>query len=122
MVNSRVTKTLRSGELMASNNGCFVAIMHFDGNLATYELAPDGAIKRLVWATGTNGNRKTAYAALHDDGNLAVYGPNNDVLWNTTSMGQKGLYALTLQDDGNLVVYNQQDQEPLWSNYTGCIV
>ena len=51
------------------------------------------------------------------DGNLVLYGPQNQPLWASNTAGQTTIFDGIMQGDGNLVLYNGQNQ-PLWASNT----
>jgi exopolysaccharide biosynthesis protein len=53
---------------------------------------------------------------MQTDGNLVLYGSNNQALWSSQSDGHANS-SLALQTDGNLVVYSQSSQA-LWNTGT----
>jgi hypothetical protein len=54
---------------------------------------------------------------LQFDGNLVLYGPQNQPLWASGTAGKTTMFDAIMQTDGNFVVYNGQDQ-PQWASGT----
>ena len=52
---------------------------------------------------------------MQTDGNLCIYGPNNEFIWNTGTVSPGS--RLVLQDDANLVIY-RADNVPIWASNT----
>jgi hypothetical protein len=97
-----------------SVNSCslrYSLTMQTDGNLVLRDSQKTAAL----WATNTSGT--DGYEALFQtDGNLVVYGTNQDALWASHTNG-KGAVVLMLQDDGNVVLYDGQNN-PVWQTGT----
>jgi hypothetical protein len=55
---------------------------------------------------------------LQGDGNLVLYGPQNQPLWTSGTAGHTDVYDLVMQSsDGNLVIYDR-DGNSLWASGT----
>ena len=99
------------GKTVYSCNGRYSVSMQSDGNL----VLRDSQRTAALWATNTSGT--DGYVALFQtDGNLVLYGTNQDALWASHTNG-KGGALLALQDDGNVVLYDGQ-MNPLWQTGT----
>jgi hypothetical protein len=62
------------------------------------------------------------YLWLQQDGNLVLYGPNNNHIWSTNTSGNVPAF-LTMQMDGNLVLYGYSQgsvgpMQQLWASDT----
>ncbi len=64
--------------------------------------------------TSTDGRFKFTMQA---DGNLVLYGPDNQPLWATNTSGHLNIFDVIFQTDGNLVLYDGMN-EPLWASGT----
>jgi hypothetical protein len=51
------------------------------------------------------------------DGNLVLYGPQNQALWSSGTAGHTNVFDVIMQTDGNLVVYNGQNGA-IWASGT----
>ena len=49
---------------------------------------------------------------MQADGNLVLYGPNDEYVWDTETDNNPGS-RLVIQDDGNAVIY-RPDGNPTW--------
>jgi hypothetical protein len=85
------------GDWLRSNNGLFVLMLQFDGDLVLYRVR-DG---HALWRSGTHG-RAVSRLTMLPDGNVVMYGYPEDV-WSTGTFGHPG-FRLALWDDGNLVI------------------
>lgn len=54
---------------------------------------------------------------MQTDGNLVLYGPQNQPLWNSNTNGHSNVYDVVMQIDGNLVIYDTSNN-PIWASYT----
>jgi hypothetical protein len=54
---------------------------------------------------------------LQNDGNLVLYGPENQPMWASNTAGDLSIWSLFMQNDGNLVVYDINNN-PLWASNT----
>jgi WD40 repeat protein len=54
---------------------------------------------------------------MQADGNLVLYGPDNQALWASNTSGHPNVFDVIMQADGNLVVYDGQNQA-LWASNT----
>jgi hypothetical protein len=68
-----------------------------------------------IWASNT-ANKGATKLVFQDDGNMLVFGANNNILFQTKS-GSHPQGFLRMQDDGNLVIYEQGGQ-PVWASNT----
>jgi hypothetical protein len=73
-----------------------------DGNLVLRDTQKNNA---AIWATNTS-NTDGEVAIFQNDGNLVLYGTNQDALWASHTNGKGGV-LLSFQDDGNVVLYDQ---------------
>jgi hypothetical protein len=51
------------------------------------------------------------------DGNLVLYGPQNQPLWASNTNGHSDVYDVVMQIDGNLVIYDTNNNS-IWASYT----
>lgn len=106
---------LRPGESLYSTNNKYSLEYQTDGNLVIYKST--GAGKQALWASNTN-NKPAWRCVMQEDGNLVVYGSQNNALWASGVYGSQ--YAgskLIMQDDGNLVIYDKNDKS-IWASGT----
>jgi len=102
------TEIFHSNRYNASNQVVYM-VFQDDGNLVLYRTRDN----HPLWASGTNGRgRRTDFQA---DGNLVVYGDNNNALWASNTNG-KANCTLRVQEDGNLVIYS--NGQPVWASNT----
>jgi hypothetical protein len=102
---------LASGRTVNSCNLRYSLTMQTDGNLVLRDSQKTDAL----WASNTS-NTDGYVALFQTDGNLVVYGTNQDVLWASHTNG-KGAVLLMLQDDGNVVLYDAQNNA-IWQTGT----
>jgi CHAP domain len=106
-------QTLTTGQILASPNGQYFAILQSDGNFVVYR---NGPAPTPLWATGT---KDGTLLVAQDDGNLVLYAgaPGSyHPVWSTATTSLSSIY-LVMQDDGNLVLYNPS--QALWSSMNG---
>ena len=103
---------LLKGMSISSCNNRYVTTLQTDGNLVLRDTQKNGA---ALWASNTS-NTDAEVALFQTDGNLVVYGTNQDALWATHTNG-KGGALLAFQDDGNVVLYDGQ-MNVLWQTGT----
>ncbi|HEY2369029.1 MAG TPA: hypothetical protein VGH87_21680, partial [Polyangiaceae bacterium] len=103
---------LERGMSISSCNLRYVATMQTDGNLVLRDVQQNNA---TLWATNTS-NTDGEVVIFQTDGNLVLYGTNQDALWSTHTNG-KGGTLLAFQDDGNVVLYDGQ-MHALWQTGT----
>ena len=105
---------MRSGEVLnpnqsiTSTNGRYKFIYQSDGNLVLY----DGGTP--LWASATVG--PVGLCIMQDDGNLVIYGRDNEPIWSSDTWYYPGS-RLVVQDDGNVVIY-RPDDTPVWATHT----
>lgn len=97
---------LRPGECISSPDRKYDLVYQTDGNLEVRRR--DGAkTDDLVWESRTRG-KAPGKVLVQDDGNLVIYGPNNEVHAAINDYGSTPDHqhrVLRMQDDGNLVLY-----------------
>lgn len=54
---------------------------------------------------------------MQADGNLVLYGPQNQPLWASGTYGLNNVFDVIMQEDGNLVIYDTNNN-PLWASST----
>ena len=54
---------------------------------------------------------------MQTDGNLVLYGPQNQPLWASGTDGSNNPFDVIMQEDGNLVIYDTNNN-PLWASST----
>ena len=89
---------LNAGERLSSANGQFHLVVQTDGNAVLYATRTH----RARWTTNTLGTAPERLA-MQPDGNLVLYGPDDDTLWASNTAGHPEA-RLTLLDDGSLVL------------------
>jgi len=107
----QVGQRLQQGQMLASPNKQYAAMLQTDGNFVIYN-----STNQPLWADGGNNVFGSTFVLLQTDGNLVHYLWNNHPLWSTATQN-RGAKFLTMQDDGNLVLYNAQNQA-LWASNT----
>ena len=105
--------TLTPGQSLVSKDGRYTLSMQMDGNLVLHKDA--NRVNRVIWATATAG-KAVQRCIFQQDGNLVLYGFNNQPVWAAGSDTKGGAY-LSLQNDGNLVIYNRRGK-PVWASGT----
>jgi hypothetical protein len=103
---------IERGRSVASCNQRYVMSLQTDGNLVLRDTQKNNA---AIWATNTS-NTDGAAALFQTDGNLVLYGTNQDALWSSHTNGKGGV-LLAFQDDGNVVLYDQA-MHPVWQTGT----
>ena len=112
--------------------------MQDDGNLVLYAIddmklpidivhilsaAPD--VLKLyaapIWSTATHvakaGKSKGRFCTMENDGNLAVYDQDANIVFETGTHRNPGSF-LRLQTDGNLVIYTSDLKKAVWASNT----
>ncbi|KAL5727881.1 hypothetical protein ACHQM5_001025 [Ranunculus cassubicifolius] len=92
-------------------NGVFRLTMQTDCNLVLYDNG------RAIWATNTAGRGTGCSVVMRENGDLAVYLPNNAPIWLSNTARGNANYYLTLQSDRNLVIY-APGGTPIWATNT----
>lgn len=99
-------ESLKSGQVLTSQDKRFSLVMQEDGNLVLYHNQ-----KRIpMWSSKTWGKPATKMV-MQSDGNLVVYA-NSEAIWSSGTYHNQNA-RLVLQDDGNLVIYSMSGKA-LW--------
>lgn len=103
---------LVSDQCMYSKNGKYVAVIHFNGELAIYDTKFGETAKGLLWRSQRSAYPGKWYLRLNTSGMLGIYEDNQGKeLWkvdgkkNGKYEPEKQDYYLIMQDDRNLVLY-----------------
>ena len=104
MVGSPLTggTILAKGENFYGPTGIFCITFQEDGNLVVKTVDDDS----FRWGSHNHGGAPLhgSHAVVHDDGNLHIYGPNDELLWNTEAEGGA---AVSIHHDGVPVILDQ---------------
>jgi hypothetical protein len=103
---------LTKGQVIESCNHRFVTSIQSDGDLVLRDTQKNNA---ALWSTKTAGTDGEV-AIFQNDGNLVLYGTNQDALWSSHTNGKGGV-LLAFQDDGNVVLYDQA-KNAVWQTGT----
>lgn len=104
-----MNRCMAIGDVIASANGMFFALMEADGQLRVYRGAGIAGHQGCLWETGRSGEGGRFFALLQTDGNFCIYrgedlARNEGWHWGTQMTADGGEFYLTLLNDGNLRV------------------
>ncbi|GAB5401665.1 MAG: hypothetical protein Aureis2KO_32500 [Aureisphaera sp.] len=108
---------LRVGQGINSPNGQYRLQLQTDGNLVIYKKVGN-QFSEPIWSTNTH-DKTASILKNQEDGNLVLYGSNNNVLFSTSTHNFPHT-RLQFQNDGNLVIYGWGDENiPVWASMQG---